>query len=140
MNAIIRILRSTGPARFILLFGILLLLFGVLMLSFHTDSYLETVGTVTSVVEAPRLPDEEQQYDVSIVYTVEGKQYENVFSNLGSGYKAGDSIKVYYDPADPSAISNAKLGILPIVVIVVGGLMALYGTFRFVRALATGRG
>lgn len=136
-NNFLRLWRRTGAARFIVLFGIALIVFGIIMMSFNTDSYQQTTGTITSVVECPRLPDESESYDVGVSYTVDGTRYENTFSGLLGEYQVGESMKVFYDPADPNVISNARLGIIPLIILGVGVLTLLFGVWKAIRAIRT---
>lgn len=133
-NKLARFMRNTGPARFFVPVGIILIVFGIIMLGFNTDSYVETTGKITSVVECFREPDENQEYDVYFTYTVDGKEYENTFANLSGTYNVGNDIKVFYDPADPEKISNSKMGFIPLIMIAVGAVALVFGVFKTVKA------
>ena len=134
-NKSARFLRNTGPARFFVPLGVILIIAGIILLGFKTDNYVESTGTITEVTECPRSEDEAQQYDVKIKYSVDGKDYETVFTHMGGDFKVGGQIKVFYDPADPSKTTNSKMGgfIAPIM-IVVGALALVFGVVRTVSA------
>ncbi|MBQ3791828.1 MAG: DUF3592 domain-containing protein [Clostridia bacterium] len=134
-NKFARFMRNTGPARFLVPLGIILIVAGIIMLGINTDNYLETTGTIGSVTECARIEDEPQQYDLVIVYTVDGKDYTTTFSGLSGSYKVGDAIQVFYDPANPAKTTNNKMGgFLPIIMIVVGAAALVFGVYTAVRA------
>jgi len=133
-------MRNTGPARFFVPVGIILIVFGIIMLCFNTDQYLETSGTITSVTECPTEPDEGQQYDLTVKYTVDGTEYETTFSNMGGNYSTGERIKVYYDPDDPKATTNSKLnGLIAPIMIAAGGLALVFGIYKTASAFKKSR-
>ena len=41
-NRLVRLMRSSGPARFFVPLGIVMIVFGILMMSFHTHTYRDT--------------------------------------------------------------------------------------------------
>ena len=134
-NKFARFLRNTGPARFFVPLGIVLIIFGILMMVFKTDNYLETVGTVTEVVETLNA-ENNKAYDVSVSFTVDGKTYDCIFSEQTKEYKKGDEIKVFYDPEDPAqknAPSKLPNFVGPIV-IGVGVLALAFGLFKTIKA------
>ena len=47
---------------------------------------------------------------------------------------------LFYDPADPQIVTNAKLsGVIAPILIAVGGAVALYSVFKGVRLFLAGR-
>ena len=134
-NKFARFMRNTGPARFFIPVGVILIVFGVILMGFKTDSYVQTTGKITSVTEAALDEDGEREYDVTFEYEVDGKTHTGTFANLSGDYKEGDSINVFYDPSDPSKITNSKVGqILPIAMIVLGVAAAAFGAYKTVAA------
>lgn len=131
-----RLMRNSGPARFFVPLGIILIVVGIILLCLNTGSYEQTVGKVTAVTEgAYDSEQEQQQYNVSVSYTVDGKEYKGVFENLTSSFKAGDEIPVYYNPENPERITNAKIGgFIPPIVIGVGVLAIAFGLYRTIKA------
>ena len=132
-NKFARFMRNTGPARFFVPVGIVLIVFGIIMLMFNTDSYLETVGKVTEVVQTVNA-ENSKVYDTSFTFTVDGKEYNATFSELTKEYKVGDDIKVFYNPEDPTQTTNSKLGFLPPVLIGLGALALVAGVLMTVKA------
>ena len=136
-NKFARVMRDTGPARFFIPAGIILLVFGIILLAMNTGKYVETQGKIAEVTELPvDVTDEDRsvKYDLKVTYTVDGKDYDTVFSGMSGSYKTGDSIKVFYDPADPSKTTNAKMGFLGPVLIGVGALALVFGVYKTVTA------
>ena len=133
-NKFARFLRNTGPARFFVPFGLALIVFGIIMMSFKTDTYLETVGTVTEVYEH-RNQENSTVYDITFTYTAEGREYTGSFNEMTEEYKTGERIKVFYNPEDPSQITNSKLGGIVAPVMIGLGVLALsFGVFKTVKA------
>ena len=133
-NKFARLMRNTGPARFFIPVGIILIVFGIILLGFKTDSYLETVGKVTSVTEDKNTEDA-TVYDVHFTYTVDGKEYTSVFEDLTEKPTIGDNIKVYYNPEDPAQTTNSKLGgFFAPIMIGIGALALIFGVFKTVKA------
>ena len=132
-------MRNTGPARFFIPFGIILIVFGIILMGFKTDAYLEAVGKVTSVTKDINA-ENTTVYDVAFTYTVDGREYAGVFEDHTDKPSEGDEIKVYYNPEDPSQITDSKLGgIIAPVMIGVGALALIFGVFRTVKEFQKSR-
>ena len=134
-NRLARLLRNSGPARVFVPIGIILIVFGIIMIGLKPAGELvETVGTVTSVTEAAASGDK-KQYDVAFTYTVDGREYSNVFPNLFGTYSPGDAIKVFYDSENPGNVANTgNGGIIAPAAIILGVFAIAYGLTRSVRA------
>ena len=135
-NKLARLMRNTGPARFLIPAGIILIIFGIILLGFKTDNYVETEGTVTKVEQYLDHNGEETQtvYDVDFEYTVDGNQYTGSFNGIGKSYDVGDKIKVFYDPENPQNTTNSKTGIIPPIAIGLGALALVGGILSAVKA------
>ena len=139
-NKIARFMRNTGPARFFIPFGIILIIAGILFLQFHTENYVETSGTIVSVTEAAKNPDEPQQYDVTVSFEANGQKYETCFQNLSGTYRTGEAIQVFYNPDDPSQNSNGTMSkAIPPIIIAVGVLALIFGVYKTIRAFQKSR-
>lgn len=134
-NIFLKVIRKSGPAKFLILLGLAVVVFGMLMLIFNTDNYIKTTGRITSVTECLKEEDEAQGYDIDFTYSVKGKELTGTFSNLGGTYNVGDDIDVYYDPGNPGNISNSKTGFLPIIIIVAGAGIMIFGVYKIVIAV-----
>ena len=136
-NKFARFMRNTGPARFLVPLGIVLIVFGFLTRGFDTENFVETVGKVTAVETHTEITDgrQEEQYDATVVFTANGRQYETVFANLLNEVKVGEDIKVLYDPADPDRNSNTKVSkLFSPALMGVGALAIVLGVFLMVKA------
>jgi len=136
-NKFARLMRNTGPARFLIPLGLVLIIFGIILLGFKTDNYIETVGKVTEVRQYTDITDETEQtlYDVDFEYTVDGRQYTGSFDGMGGAYNVGDDVKVFYDPENPEKITNTKAtGIIGPVAIALGALALVGGVLTAVKA------
>ena len=143
MNKIITIIRESALARFLIPAGVILIVFGVVFFgaSKQNQHYKETEAQVISVVleEAASTDTNgnrtEATYLLGLKYTVDGKEYETDLSGM-SKREVGDRIAIYYDPADPSQITQTKSLIIPLVIIaagiaaVVGGIVSAVNTIR----------
>ena len=133
MNKIATILRESRTARFLIPAGIILIVFGVIVLGINhrNRDYVRTESTVTKVVleEEAHTDDKgnrtEETYTVNVKYEVDGREYEAELPGV-SKCKEGDTMTIYYDPLDPSRITQTKSMLLP-AVMVVAGIAALAG-------------
>lgn len=133
-NKFARFMRNTGPVRFFLPLGILLIAVGIFLLTLHTDKYLETVGKVTGVQETVNL-ENSKVYNIDFTYTAEGKEYAGRYDETSEEYQIGEEIKVFYNPEDPTQITNSKLGgIIAPIMIGVGVLALAFGIFKTLKA------
>lgn len=110
-NKLARIMRATGPLRFLLPLGIALIVLGIITSSFMSGDAAETVGTVTAsepYIETDSEGDETTCYEIFFTYEVDGKSYENSFSGYDEPIAAGETIPVYYDSQNPGSVSNMK--------------------------------
>ena len=134
-NKFARFMRNTGPARFLVPIGIILIVFGIILSGLNTDKYVETTGKVISVEEAGYDDDGRAEYDVSFTFSADGKEHSGVFPGLTDNYKAGDSIKVFYDPSNPDKTSNGRMsGIIAPVMIIAGAAALIGGIVLSIRA------
>ena len=131
MNKLATFFRESSTARFFIPLGIVLIVFGAIMFIINKDNqnYIKTEAVVskTELVEESYIDQNgdtvEATYKVYVKYTVDGKKYDEELGEL-SGYKENQKITIYYNPEDPSKITQTKSLILPIV-FVIGGLISL---------------
>ena len=142
MNKISLVLRESRLARFLIPAGIMLLVAGVIFFTAirKNQNYIETESTVTRVeLEEEAHTDAngdrvEATYTVWVKYTVDGKEYEEDLGGM-SEYKAGDKMKIYYNPEDPSQITQTKSLIIPIVILAAGAAALIAGVFSSINAI-----
>lgn len=133
MNKLITFMRESSTARFLIPAGLILVIFGIFMLviNLKNQNYIKTDSIVTDVRQTKEAYIDsdgnqvEAEYSATIQYTVDGKDYTDTLDNVGK-YIIGDKIEIYYNPSDPSQITQTKSIILPIVLIV-GGIASLTG-------------
>ena len=127
MNGLKTFFRESRTARFFIPLGIILIVFGIFIFIVNNNNkdYIQVESTVSNV----KISQEEYidadgnhvdaTYDITVKYTVDGKEYEGELNGLGK-YNIGDKMKIYYNPNDPSQITQSKSLILPIIMIVAG--------------------
>ena len=134
MNKIFIFMRESSLARTLIPIGLITIVFGVFMfiISSKNQNYIKTEATVSNVVEIENtytINDNESGvekiYNVDLKYTVDSKEYDGTLDNV-SKYNVGDKITIYYNPDDPSQITQTISLILPII-ITAGGALALVG-------------
>ena len=142
MNKIITIIRESALARFLIPAGVILIVFGVFFFgaSKQNQNYKEVESTVTGVeMEEAASTDAvgnrtEATYTVTVRYTVSGREYEAELYGV-SRYEEGDRMTIYYDPNDPSQITQTKSLILPLIIIAVGIAAVVGGIVSGVNAV-----
>ena len=142
MNKIITIIRESALARFLIPAGVILIVFGVVFFgaSKQNQDYIETEAQVTSVeLEEAASTDAagnrtEATYLLGLKYTVDGKAYEADLSGM-SKREVGDRITIYYDPTDPSQITQTKSLIIPLIIIAAGIGACVAGIVSGVNAI-----
>ena len=133
MNKLLTIIRESALARFLIPAGVILIVFGVVVFGINkqNQNYKKTEATVTSVeLEEAASTDAngnrtEATYILGLKYTVDGREYEEELSGM-SKREAGDKLTIYYDPADPTRITQTISLLLPLVIIA-AGIAALVG-------------
>ena len=133
MNDIITILRESRLARFLIPAGIILIICGIIFTNatVKNKDYIKIESEVTKVeLEEEAHKDAsgnqvEATYILTLKYTVGGKTYESDLGGL-SERKVGDKMTIYYNPEDPSQITQTKSLIVPLAMII-AGIAALVG-------------
>ena len=142
MNKVFTFFRESAPARFFIPLGIVLIVFGVIMFTINKENqnYLKTEAVVskTELVQESYIDENnntvEATYKVYVKYTVDGKEYDEELGEL-SGYEKNQKITIYYDPKDPSKITQTKSLILPIVIIIAGIVSFIGGIMSGLSAI-----
>ena len=134
MNKLFTFFRESMTARFLIPLGIILMVFGAFMFIINNKNQnyikVEAVVSKTELVEEEHTNIDgntvEATYRVYVKYNVDGTEYEEELGELSGKYEIGKKINIYYNPKDPSQITQTISLVLPIVIIV-GGLAALIG-------------
>ena len=90
-----------------ILAGLVFIGFGVFNL-IQQGKYIETTAVVSNVDYEYDYVDEETDVEITVRYTVDGKEYESLLNSTSTNYKVGDTLKIKYDPKDPSKVINAS--------------------------------
>ena len=142
MNSMATFFRESRTARFFIPAGIILIIFGIYMfiINNNNQNYVETESTVTSAeVDQEAYTDAEGNqveatYTVKLTYTVNEKEYKGELSGV-SKHNTGDKMKIYYNPDNPTQITQTKSLILPVVIILAGVASLAGGIISSVRAI-----
>ena len=142
MNNLATFFRESRTARFFIPAGILLTVFGVAIFIINNQNkdYIKTEAIVSNVVLAEEAYTDvdgnrvDETYNVQIKYTVDGKEYESDFEGI-SKYNIGDKMTIYYNPTDPSQITQSKSMIFPLVMVGLGIASLVYGIISAVNVI-----
>ncbi|MBQ6671202.1 MAG: DUF3592 domain-containing protein [Firmicutes bacterium] len=143
MNKFIQLMQATTLGRFLIPGGLMLLIFGLVTVGNISDA--RDYKEVSAVVSKAELVREEYtdsdsthhdaEYDVTVKYTVNGREYESELGVL-SNIKAGDNIKVFYNPEDPGEVVQMRnQALIPYICIGVGALALIGGIISIVKAM-----
>lgn len=128
-NKIGRVMRNTGPIRFLLPLSLILIVVGIVLTIIfgQTKNYLETKATVTNVVtenvvDADNV--ESTNYNLDITYIVDNQNY-NQSIEMSNEYHVGDTLTIYYDKLNPNKFTTTKGNSIIGIVIVIAGVAIL---------------
>ena len=113
--------------------GIVFIVFGAVNFSQH-NKYIDTTAVVSRVTITEGIGDEPDDVEIFVRYTVDGKEYESQLNNTSTNLKEGQTVKVKYDPSDPSKVISASKS-YAFIAIGFGALVVLIGIFLFLKAL-----
>lgn len=119
-------------------FGIIALAFGILCMIVNNSrlDYPQVYAEVTGVeLQHEADPDDNADsdtYRLNLRYTVDGVEYETVFENEPVK-KVGDTIKIDYDPSDPSKAGSHVEAWFPYLIIGAGALAIIGGIISIIR-------
>ncbi len=148
MNNIATLFRESALARFLIPGGLILAVCGMIFfhISKQQQDYIETESTVTGIeLEQEAHTDAnghhaDATYTLTVKYTVDGKEYESELFGMGK-QDVGDKIKIFYNPADPSQITQSKSLIVPIIMVAVGaaafagGIVSVLNTVKKLKKM-----
>ena len=124
--------KGIGIKIFALILAIVAIVIGIYLTFFHSSGFVKTQATVTAVEKIEGIGDEADanEYEVSVEHTVDGKRYAATLNMGSTAVKVGQSIKVLYDPKDPTVVHTSSF--LSIYAIVVGAaILAVLGVSEF---------
>lgn len=101
--------------------------------------YLETTGTIVEIEEFYNISEETTDHTVYVDYEAEGQKFEHAqYGSYSSSMNIGDSVTVFYDPANPEQIQAEGFEIIPYVIGGAGVVAILLGGFFLVRKILIG--
>ena len=138
-NKLARFMRNTGNLRVFLPLGLILIVVGVIMYMNSPSKYAETTAKITNVNEYKN-NDNETVYDYDLEFTVDGKTYTSIFAAMPDKKNVGDTVTIYYDPANPESTSNTKhTGMISVVMAVAGVAMVAFSVLSTVKKVQKSR-
>ena len=97
--------------------------------------YSQTNGVISKIEEVyVGGEDNEYDYEVTVKYTVDGKEYSTLLGEYDIKMKEGQEIGIFYDPKDPNKIMSDS-NTTPVVLITLGIVGALAGVYVFIKGL-----
>jgi hypothetical protein len=121
---------------FVTVLGLVFLLFGLAFYQGHAHKVSSWTRTTGVVIRHDVTDDSESTtYEAVASFTTpDGRQFEarEVTSSSNADYAVGQTVTVYYDPADPSSaiVDSAAATWLPLVFVGIGGLVLILGLFK----------
>lgn len=138
-NKLARFMRNTGNLRVFLPLGLILIVVGVIMYMNSPSKYAETTAKITNVNEYKN-NDNETVYDYDLEFTVDGKTYTSIFAAMPDKKNVGDTVTIYYDPANPESTSNTKhTGMISVVMAVAGVALVAFSVLSTVKKVQKSR-
>ena len=145
MNRMAKFLQDYALPRFLLPAGVLLLVFGFVVLRTvdTRQGYPQTDTIVTRTELYEEAHDEgdswqEATYRVFVKYTVDGQEFEEELGILKE-MKAGEIVRIDYNPADPRDISQPMGHWVPLGMIAAGTGALLGGVGSAIRTAKINR-
>ena len=86
--------------------AIIAIITGIYLTFFHSRGFVKTDAVIVSLEQTTGGADEDDMYLPTVEYTVDGKTYTGTLDVASGSYKVGKTIKVMYDPADPSVVHS----------------------------------
>ena len=127
--------RGIGLRIFALILGVVVIIGGIYINFFQTRGFEKTKATITSIEEkeAEFLTDSDREIEhvVTVEYTVDGNEYEEVLDFYSPTFKEGSVVEVLYNPANPSEIhSNSPFRVI---ILIIGIVIVLVVVISFIR-------
>ena len=117
-------LRGIRLNYFALVLGLIAFASGVYMTFFQGRGYIKTEAEIISIKESEVSTADDVQYDVMVRYTVDGREYSEALNSYSPSYKVGKTVKIKYNPEDPTEITSDTPA-LSIYVMVIGLVLVI---------------
>lgn len=104
-------------------FAVLLIITGIWLQFFYSRGFVRTTAIIVSIQEEGYDSDnDEMLYSAVVEYTVGGVTYTEKLDTHSSSYREGKTVKVLYDPENPSVVHDGDgMGLY----ILIGGILVL---------------
>ncbi len=110
-----------------LVLGLIALAAGVYLSFFAYQGYVKGTGEIVSVDKQAGVDSDSEDYEVTVRFQADGKEYTGKLNNYSPSYKVGKQIGIRYDPQDPSRVTGDSalsfyligVGILILLVVIV---------------------
>ena len=107
---------------------------GIYLTFFRSQGFVKTTGTIISLREDTS--GDSSVYFPTVEYSVDGKAYTGELDTGSGSYKVGKTIKVLYDPNDPSVVHDGGgVGIYLMVISTVILAVVIWSTVQKKRGL-----
>ena len=130
--------KGIGLRIFALILGVVVIIAGIYINFFQTKGFEKTKATITTIeekeAEFPTDSDREIEHVVTVEYSVNGNEYEEVLDFYSPTFREGSVVEVLYNPANPSEIhSNSPFRII---ILIIGIAIVLIVIISFIRGKA----
>ena len=127
--------KGIGLRIFALILGVVAIIAGIYINFFQTKGFEKTKATITSIEEKEDEfstdSDRNIEHVVTVEYSVNGNEYEEVLDFYSPTFKEGSVVEVLYNPANPSEIhSNSPFRII---ILIIGIVIVLVVVISFIR-------
>ena len=95
---------------FALVMAVIALAGGIYLTFFRSTGFLKSEATITDIEEVEGTFENETEYNVTVRYTVDGREYTGLLDQYSPSYHVGDRIGILYNPADPAEFHGESLG------------------------------
>ena len=116
------------------LFGLVFFVIGIFLavmsIKFHTIAQ-ETTGIITSITTYYD-SDDDLRHRVYVRYTADGREYDGEYGSYHSGMMEGQTVIVFYDPANPRIIRSKTSFVRDIVFMLFGAVFGSIGLIPLV--------
>ena len=108
--------------------GIILAIGGLILyfVIFNYENKVDTIGKISKVALYRDMNDN-QKYEVYVLYSVDGEQRESKLNGYSSQFYEGKEIKIYYDKDNPDKIGMKSLDLLFLIIPGIGIIFLIIG-------------
>ena len=101
-------LRGPRLKLFALLLSLVVIGIGIYLVFFQSRGFLKTEAVIVSIEENAGASSEDPDYDVTVRYSVDGKEYTQLLDFYSGSFKVGKTVSIRYNPDDPSQIHGGE--------------------------------